>query len=340
VIRRVKARMRAAVALLSGAAVQSGSATRALEMRDTARVLGNVHANGPIVALVSNVIGGSATAGPGFGVSGGVIPAGSATPACQPFVLPQVDQGAARTTNDNGTFADACVDPVTLLGVPCKPLLVKTGGVDWDPAARTLRVWGNGRAVLTGATYSFCSIRLEHQGVLQVSPARPVTRVFLDDPDQCRQGGAPIPNAGQVTVDGQARILNCHLQTQPESLQLYAVGNAGMGTTQTLQGAGLVTGAVRAAACGANVPLVGEPLVLYAPRSKIELGGSTALAGQVAGDVVHMSGAAAVQPVNALINLGQLGANPVLPLYRPGDYVECTGRSLSSLPPNDPAQGC
>jgi hypothetical protein len=53
-----------------------------------------------------------------------------------------------------------------------------------------------------------------------------------------------------------------------------------------------------------------------------------------------MSGAAAVEPVSALINVGRLGANPVVPLYRPTGYVECTGRTFAELPPNDPAQGC
>jgi hypothetical protein len=53
-----------------------------------------------------------------------------------------------------------------------------------------------------------------------------------------------------------------------------------------------------------------------------------------------MSGSAAVQPVNALVNLNQLGAQPALPLYQPIDYVECTGKTFDELPPDDPSQGC
>jgi hypothetical protein len=312
-----------------------------MTMRDTARVLGGVQANGPITGAVTNLVAGNATPGPGFGISGGLTPAGSPLAACQPFVLPAVDQGTAPTANDNAARATGCVDAISGLGVPCKPLLVTTGGVDPIDGRRILRVWGNGRVVLTGSTYSFCSIRLEHQAVLQISAATPVTRIFLDDPANCRDSsGNVIPGAGQITVDGQARIVNCHLQTQPESLQLYAVGSGTIGTTQTLQGAGLLAGAARAAVCGANVPLTGVPMVLYAPRSTLELGGSTAIAGQVVGGTVHMSGAAAVEPVSALINVGRLGANPVVPLYRPTGYVECTGRTFAELPPNDPAQGC
>jgi hypothetical protein len=340
VTRRVKARMRAAVSLFSGAAVQSGSATQPLTMADRARVVGNVQANNGVTGYGTNVIGGSATAGPGFAVTG-VTPVGTSGSSCQPLVLPQVDQGTARTANDNGAMVAGCMEPVTGAGVPCKPLLVTTGGVDPIDSRRILHVWGNGRAVLTGSTYSFCSIRLEQQAVLEIAPASATTRIFLDDPDNCRDsGGALLPGAGQITVDGQGRIVNCHLVAQPESLQLYAVGNASIPTTQTLLGAGVLSGVARTAACGASLPVTGEPLVLYAPNSTVELGGTTVLAGQVAGGVVHLSGDAAVQAVSALINLGQLGGNPVLPLYKPTDYVECTGLGFAALPANDPAQGC
>lgn len=338
VTRRVRARLRASLSLLSGAAVQSGSATQALTMADTARVLGDVHANGNITGTGLNVIAGNAVAGPGKAVSG-VVPAGTAGAACQPFTLPRVDQGTAPTVNDNTARTDGCVDLLSLLSLPCTVLLTTTGGVQYNAARRTLRVWGNGRARLTGSTYSFCSIRLEGQGILQATA--PTTRIFIDDPDNCRDGsGNLIPNAGQITADGQSRIVNCHLQTQPETLQLYAVGNASIPTTQTLASGSLITGTLRATLCGLNVPLVGEPMTIYAPRSTVQLGGSTAIAGQVAGDAVRMSGLSAVQPVNALINLNQLGANPVLPLYRPTDYVECVSRDFSRLPAQDPAQGC
>lgn len=35
-----------------------------------------------------------------------------------------------------------------------------------------------------------------------------------------------------------------------------------------------------------------------------------------------------------------LGSNPVLPLYKPTKYVECTGRDFDDVPLADPAQGC
>jgi hypothetical protein len=310
-------------------------------MRDTARVLGDVNSNANITATGVNVIAGNAVAGPGGTVSG-VVPAGASGAACTAFTLPLVDQGDAPSNNDNAARIDGCVDATSLLSLGCTVLGVTTGGVSYDAAKRTLRVWGNGRTILTGSTYSFCSIRLENSGTLQIRATTPTTRVFLDDPANCKDSsGNPIPNAGQITADGQSRIVNCHAQTDPQSLQVYAVGSPTIATTQTLAGGAVLTGTLRTALCGGSIPAVtGDPITLYAPRSTVELGGTTALAGQVVGDAVHLWGQSAVQPVNALINLNQLGANPVLPLYKPTGYVECTGLTFADLPAGDPAKGC
>ena len=335
VTRRVKVRLNAAIALLSGAAVQSGSATTDLTMSDTARVLGAVQSNASITGAATNTIAGNAIPGPGGAVSGPTV-VGTTTPACHPFVLPAVDAAEALDDNDNGAWTQGCHAALTGLPTPCTILFSTTGGVIWSGGTRTLEVWGNGRAVLTGDTYALCHLRLRGSGQLVIPNSTPVARIFIDDPAEC--GGAS--GAGEIHVDGQARIVNCHLQTQPSSLQLYAVGNAGTATTQTFAGAGLLSGTLTAAVCGLNLALVGVPMTVYAPRSHVQIAGSTAIAGQVAGDSVELAGAAAVEPVNALINLNQLGANPVLPLYRQAEYVECTSRGFDELPEGDPAQGC
>jgi hypothetical protein len=313
-------------------------------MAGTARVLGNATSNHDINGVATNVIAGSAIPGPSHHVTG-VVPAGTNTAACSKFVLPTVDPGTSATTNDNASRTDACV-AATQIPTPCTvtttlsigfpPVVTTTtsttGGVQYDATAKTLRVWGNGRTILNGATYSFCSIRLEGSGTLLVKASTPITRIFLRDPSEC----AGVPNAGQIIVDGTSKIVNCHGQTQPETLQLYARG----ATTQTFAGAGTLTAGLMLTACGTGLSLTGVPMVIYAPNSRVELGGTTTLAGQVVGNTVAMSGSAAVQPVNALVNLNQLGGRPVLPLYQPVDYVECTGRTFEQLPPENPAQGC
>jgi hypothetical protein len=221
------------------------------------------------------------------------------------------------------------------------PLLPPTGGMQWDPARRTLRLWGNAHLTLTGETYSFCHVRLEGQAVLRVPAAVAVARIFLDDPAHCPGAdGAPLANAGQIVADGQSRLVNCHPQTQPESLQLYALGSAERPTTQTLATAAPLSSELTGTLCGLALPLTGTPMTLYAPRSRVQLEGSTAISGQVAADTVHLGGAAAVEPVNALINLNALGANPVLPLYQPEQYVECRAVPFEDLPTSEPAQGC
>ena len=347
-VRRIRARLRSSVSLLSGAAVQSVSESAPLQMAGSARVLGDVASNYDINGTGLNVIAGSAIAGPGRTVTG-VVPAGSRNPACAKFILPPVDPGDSATANHNASMVKDCIT-AGIAETPCKPLLSPsvTGGVHTPTSPSfanssadkpVLHVWGNGRSTLTGSTYSFCSIRLESQGTLLIRSTVPVTRIFLRDPADC-QG---VPNAGQIVVDGSARIINCHSGLQAESLQLYAVGNKTIATTQTLSGGGMLNATAMTVACGSALSLTGWPMVVYAPRSRVELGGSTAIAGQVAGNTVSMSGTAAVQPVNALVNINRLGAKPVLPLYQPSEYVECTAKTFAQLAqesPNDPAQGC
>jgi hypothetical protein len=343
--RRVAATLRAPVSLFSGAAVQSGATSTPLRLSGGARVAGDVHANASITGTGgAPVITGNATAGPGGSVSG-VVPAGVSGVGCHRFALPAVDQATAPADNDNaaldgddGQSGDCLDHALGLLPVLCDPpLLPPTGGFDWDPGERTLRVWGNGVFRLPGDTYSFCSIRLEGQGILLLPPGAANTRVFLDAPENCDPS---IAGRGQITADGLSRIVNCHPQTQPETLQLYAVGSASAGTVQTLAGGGALNGSLLGALCGVNLPLVGTPMVLYAPRSQVTLAGSASIAGLVAANVVELSGAATVTSVNSLVNLDELGSKPVLPLYRPQNYVSCTSRSFAELPADDPALGC
>jgi hypothetical protein len=308
-------------------------------MSASARVLGDVHANHDITGSGGvPTITGNAIPGPGETAHqvSGVAVTGSTLPACQRLTLPNVAQADAPAVNDNGSWTADCV---SLLAVPtsCTSLLGgQTGGVEWVPAQRTLRVWGTARLRLTGDTYSFCRLRLEGQAILQVPPTAGVARIFLDDPANC----GSVSGAGQVTVDGQARFVNCHAASAPETLQLYAVGNAGSLTTQTLAGAAPLTGAVLSTACGAGLSLTATPMVVYAPRSAVVLQGSTGIQGQVAADTVFMGGSARVDASSSLANLNALGSRPILPLYQPTEYVECTPVGFQQLPPSEPAKGC
>jgi hypothetical protein len=342
VTRRISATLRAPVSLLSGAAVQSASTTTAMTMAGTARVTGNVHANAAITGLGgAPVITGTATAGFGQNVTGMVPLLGSGV-GCQYFNLPGVDQGTARTANDNGTqtspgWTVKCADN-NLVDLNCKPLLLpSTGGADWDASARTLRVWGNAKVTLTGSTYSFCRLRVEGEAILVVPSTTPAARIFLDDPAAC----PGVTGPGQITVDSQARIMNCHASTQPGSLQLYAIGSATTATTHTFASSALLSNGAISNVCGGGLNgLVGTTATIYAPRSRIDLSGTTTIWGTVAANVVNMSGASSVNSVSSVVNLNELGTRPVLPLYRPTSYVSCSAAGFADLPNTDPSQGC
>ena len=165
-----------------------------------------------------------------------------------------------------------------------------------------------------------------------------MTRIFIDDPANC----TGVTGAGTISVSEQGRIVNCHLQTAPETLQLYAVGNDDDADHPDASSVhALLTTALRGTLCGLSLgTILGEPMTIIAPHSVVALGGGTAISGQVAAQQVTMAGTSSVNPINALINLDRLGGKPVLPLYEATDYVECTGLDFSDLPAASPAQGC
>jgi type II secretory pathway pseudopilin PulG len=333
-VRRVRADLRASISLLSGAAVQS---LDDFTMSGTARVLGNVESNGNITGTGVNVISGNATYGKGKAVTG-VIPGGGKGEACQNFTIPDVDPGTVtKTVNDNAGFTPDCVSTVTLalLGCGLSPLV--SGKAAYNATDRTLTVTGNGRATLTGHNYLYCNVTVKGNGVLMVPPSNAYVRIFLDDPANC----PGVANAGQISVTEGGRIVNCHAQTAPETLQIYALNGSGSPLTQTFSGVNTLTAVLRTAVCGsALAAILGDPMTIIAPRSRVDIGGSTAISGQVAAGQVTMATTASVNPINALVNLSRLGSNPILPLYKPTDYVECTGRDFANLPAEDPSQGC
>ncbi len=337
VVRRVRANLRATISLLSGAAVQS---LEDVNMSNTARVLGNVESNGNITGVATNVIVGNAVHGDGKAVTG-VTPTGGTGKACQTFVIPDVDPGSvSAAANDNASYAGDCVNALTLLNLAtCGLIGPPTGAATYTAATRSLLITGNGRARLTGHNYFYCNITVRGNGVLQVPASNSHVRIFLADPADPACAG--VPNAGQISVTEGGRIVNCHLQTAPETLQIYALGSAATPTTQTFAGTSTLTATLRTTACGSSLAaLLGDPMTIIAPRSTVALGSSTAISGQVAAGKVTMSGSSSVNPINAIANLNRLGSNPILPLFKATDYVECTGRDFFELPAASPAQGC
>lgn len=337
-VRRVWARLQAPISLLSGAAVQSSSATVPLTLSGSARITGGAQSNASILGTPAQVIIGNATPGPGKTVqTPGPSVGGSRAAACAPFALPEVNQGSAPVSNHNSMYSVDCVN-VLGLPTPC------TGAdkVTYNAATRTLTLTGNARATLTGSTYSFCSVVLEGHGMLRIPSTTSAVRIFLDDPANCRDGsGNHLPGAGTIRMSQAARLVNCHLDTQPQSLQLYAVGNPTVPTTQILSSGGPLSSTLRTTLCGVSLPaLAGEPMLILAPHSRVELGGTVAISGQVAAREVRMSGGSSVTGINALANLDQLGVDPILPLYKAVDYRECTGKPFDRLPAVSPAQGC
>ena len=354
-VRRVKVTLRAPITLLSGAAVQSSSSTVPLTVGDLAAITGDVRSNGDITTsgtTTTTTVGGvttTTTSSAGGTVTGNAIPGppahtvapgvtvtGTRTPACEQFDLPDVDAGDSESVNDNATIVHdgKCIGSSTsALGVVslslklCKlPLLTQTGSVTWDPTKRTLALDGDARLELPNDTYSFCKITLTGSSAIVIPYTSAVTRIFLEDPtsDRCKD----VPGAGQISIDGTSRLINCHPVTNPETLQIYGIGSATAATVQSLAGGGALSALNLSTLCGVS-NAAGTPMFVYAPRSTVQVRGSTEIVGQVAGGVVQVGGSAKITAITGAINIGSLGAGALLPIYTPVDYVECTARSFS-----------
>lgn len=338
-VRRVSARLVAPVAVLSGAAVQSSSSSVALQLSGSSRIVGGAQSNADITGSPSQTIVGDGTPGPGKSVNvPGPSVTGSRAAACVPFTLPEIDQGNAPVANHNHMYTTDCVNSLLGVQVACNG----SDKVTYDPSTRTLVLSGNARATLTGTTYSFCSVVLQGHGMLRIPSTTSSARIFLDDPANCTDAsGRYLPGAGTIRMSQASRIVNCHPDTQPQSLQLYAVGNPNVLTTQILSSGGPVGSTLRTTLCGVSLPAtVGEPMIVLAPRSRVELGGTVAISGTVGAKEVRMAGGSSVTSVDSLASLDELGTKPALPLYRAADYRECTGRDFAELPAVDPSQGC
>lgn len=284
----------------------AGVSLDGLNLANSVRVTGGVGSNGDVYVRNSAHVCGKVTPGPGQQVvirNSATICAGSVTtPAQQSFNLQPVDQGDARTVNDNARIGNP---PQTTALDPC----TDCGGIDWNPATRILRLRNNATLTLGGGVYSFCGIELENTAQLKI-PVRPLgtgIRIFVDAPEDC--GGA---GTGSVSVRNSATILN--LNSDPTTFQLYVVGSSSIETTVAFDGVDLASNLVMA---------------VYAPYSTIRVKGSSTLSGAIASKAIDLQNSARIDYHERIADITT--GNP-LRLYRPEHYLECTAAPTSSSP--------
>lgn len=211
--------------------------------------------------------GGSATPGPGqaVGIGGSAQVCGSTTPATTPFVMPPVDQGDVATKNDNDKiycgFSSQTPAPGSARGCDVTD---KPNQISWNPTTRSLTMTG-GTLTLTGGTYSLC--RLDMSGQSELAAKAADTEIYFDSPENCGQS----KGVSQLSMTGHSQIRNT--TTNPTKFRMFFMGSDTIDTNISMAGG---SGA--------------QEMLIYAPRSSIEIAGGTTLLGAVAGKKITMKG--------------------------------------------------
>ncbi len=173
----------------------------------------------------------------------------------------------------------------------------KNGSNYWDANARSIKITGNGTLTMGGPDYLLCKIDIQSGKIYM--PLESHVRIFIDTPEHCGMSSGEV----QVEVEGGGSITSTgYIPSQGffEMPGIYMLGNGGV----RLEGNS-----------GAN------EVIVYAPNSLIDIGGSASWNALIAGKRLNIHG-------NVFITSD--------PRIKPPDYsfasmlertryVECTG---------------
>jgi hypothetical protein len=208
--------------------------------------------------------------------------------------LAPVDQGSVATNNDNWRF----FSPPVSNGDP------KTGNPSWTASTRTLVIQNNETVTLGGSNYSLCKLEVQNGGILYIAAGASV-KVFFDSPEACGQ------SSGVVQLDVRGEIQNTG--GNPVDAQFLMLGSDSLETKANLTAN---SGSMH--------------MILYAPRTEVDLDGNADYYGGIAGKNVDMSGGVTVTYDARVKDM----LTPVIPLYTRDFYIECQGLAPAGSDPN------
>jgi hypothetical protein len=204
------------------------------------------------------------------------------------------------TVNDNCRLAQNCPDP-TQVDTYSKKV---TQNNPWVGSSRTIDIASKEQLTMGGSIYWVC--QLEMQGTLYM-PAKTAVQIFVDTPEHCGLS----PGAVQVNIGAQAMVESSSYnpgQGLYEIPSIYVLGD----------------GAVKMdGSPGSN-----NEVMIYAPYSEVDLGGSANWIGMIAARTLKIHGNPFVKSDPDL----KLPEITLASLFQRTRYVECTGATAS--PPN------
>lgn len=214
--------------------------------------------------------------------------------------LGPVDMGDVRINNSNSRLSPTA--PVTDRDV-------RTGNqINWNPTAKTLDLGAQSTLTLGGRNYLLC--RLTLSGGSQLIVARPAqVRIYFDSPENC-----PGVGTTQISTGGNSRVSTT--SGNPEDLAFLM---AGSDTTPTY------------VSLGGTAQVVND-MVLFAPKTFINLQGNSTYRSAIAGKELTAAGSVRISGVNSTLTF----MTSVEYAYKRTRFVECRG----VMPSFNPGTGC
>lgn len=228
----------------------------------------------------------------------------------QGFVnLPPPDLEAARILNANGNFF--AVDH-------------KTGNPSWNKDTMRMVLSGSDTVTLNGtpetSDYLFCQLEMSGNSQLIMAQGAHI-RIFFEEPERCGLGDGDV----QIKVTGTSSVQSTAFDPDAGIYDLPGFFVAG---SDNIRVAVVFNGT--SGGGGNNQNDNTQELVLYAPRNRVEINGTTDYYGSIAGKTLYIGGTSNVIAPGG-INNPDLNVDLV---YKPERYVECTGDPGASPTPD------
>jgi hypothetical protein len=210
------------------------------------------------------------------------------------------------TVNSNCRLAVTCnpVTEVDTYATSNEKKEKRTSTNPWDATHRTINIAQNAKLSMGGQDYFVCGLFINNGELIMLAGAN--VRIFIDTPEDC----GLEPGAVQVEITGNANVVSTGYNPAQGTYEVPGIYVLGESTVRLLGNSGT------------------NELLLYAPHSKIEIGGSATWKGMFAGNTVRMHGTPRIES-DPNIHEPDIPLNPLLQRTR---YVECT--SATASPPD------
>jgi len=217
-----------------------------------------------------------------------------------PEVTPPED---IATNNSNCRLAVTCVlaTDVDTYATSNGKKEKRTSTNPWDATHRTINVAQNAKLSMGGRDYFVCGISVNNGELIMLAGAE--VRIFVDTPENCGLS----PGATQVEITGNANIVSTGYNPSQGTFEVPGIYVLGESTIKLEGNSGT------------------NELMLYAPHSPIEFGGSATWKGMMAGSSITMHGTPRIES-DPNIKEPDITLATLLQRTR---YVECTGVAVS-----------